>query len=82
MKKLIILFLFAFFFIKVSGQTTIDTTHKDSVSTIAIIMNENEYKSLIILLKSADEKPSIISQWIQFLNSRIQLITPNKEQKK
>jgi hypothetical protein len=81
MKKLItILFIFCIFSVK--AQT--DTTHKDSVVRIyTITINEDELKGLATLINEADEKPSVIKEWLNFLQSRLQLVPPpNKEQPK
>lgn len=81
MKK-ILLATFLFFTIESFAQK--DSTAKDSVKTFAIILTEPELKNLVSLLKTADEKPSVINEWLNFLNTRIQILQPpaNKEQPK
>lgn len=72
MKKL---FVICFILISASCYSQAkDTTKKDSVKTYAIILTDKEYENLIVLIRSADEKPSVIEKYIAFLNSRTQLI--------
>lgn len=54
----------------------------DSTKQYAIILNENEITGLFQLMKAADEKPSIISQWLQLIASRARLLQPPAAEEK
>lgn len=69
---------------KKNTDSTITASSKQDSVTVknyAIILNEQEFGSLVAILKSADEKPSIIDAWINFLSTRSQLLLPQIPEK-
>lgn len=50
----------------------------DSVYGFAIILSKEEAAGLVKLISSADEKPSVIKDWLNLLNSKAQILYNNK----
>lgn len=66
---------------KDTAKAKVDTIKIDSVKTYAIILTDKEYNFLIAMIKSADEKPSIIKDYILFINSKTQLLISETNKK-
>lgn len=66
-----------------TAQADSSKPRTDSLLSYAVILNEQEIGSLIALIRTADEKPSIINAWISLISNRArQLQPPPKEQPK
>lgn len=77
MKKIISIGLL---FICLSGYTQVkDTTNKDT--SYVIVLKKVEFENLVRIIKSLDEKPSIINKWLEEnVYKKTKIVLPPKEQ--
>jgi hypothetical protein len=58
------------------AQKPVDSSKvKDTIPVFAVILSQPELMNLIQLLKSADEKPSVINTELNLIYGRIQLVS-------
>jgi hypothetical protein len=74
-------FFLVAFFISVSAFSQKDTT-KPKMFYLNVALPETKWVELINMIKTADEKPSVVAQWIQLIQVNAKEIIKDSTKKK